>query len=184
MSNTFMIFSELLFIFGPYILIILFLVLSLFTSNFKFIFYIIPVCVWYSIFYLSSKKLNLEAKITYVSQEITIYPIFHFFLYTYTFIYIIIPMVINNITNISIIVFFLFCIIYTSFKRKEINANITHITVGTIIGSVTAMITVITYYYSSLSKFLYYNDFTSNKIACSRPTKTKFRCTDKKSDII
>lgn len=87
-------------------------------------------------------------------------------------------MLINNITNISIIVFFLLCIIGTSFKRNQIKADITHITVGTIIGTVTAIITVITYYYSSVSKYLYYNDFTSNKVACSRPTKTKFVCTD------
>jgi len=48
---------------------------------------------------------------------------------------------------------------------------------GALIGFVWSIVFYnILYQNNTLKDFLYYNDFDSNKVACMRPSKQKFKC--------
>tara|TARA_B110000858_G_scaffold189145_1_gene235531 strand:- start:3825 stop:4349 length:525 start_codon:yes stop_codon:yes gene_type:complete len=159
-SNSSEKFFDILVINGHFFVMGLFLVLSLFTSNLKGIVYMFGVTILYTFLYTLS---NISS--------------FYYALYLFTLIYLSIPMFVNNNINIGVIVFFLIMYISSIIGKGKLNANVNNI----IIGSVTGVIWSILYYMLLLSsvetkKYLYYHDFDSNKVACSRPSKTKFKC--------
>lgn len=159
-TNSLEKFFDILVINGHFFVMGLFLVLSLFTSNLKGIVYMFGVTILYTFLYTFSNTSS-----------------FYYALYLFTLIYLSIPMFVNNNINIGVIVFFLIMYISSIIGKGKLNANVNNI----IIGSVTGVIWSILYYMLLLSsvetkKYLYYHDFDSNKVACSRPSKTKFKC--------
>lgn len=157
-------FTEHIVKFGPYFVMGLFIVLSLFTSNLKGIVYMLGVVLMYIFLRIFFKN---EMQI----------PSFYYAVYLYSLIYLSLPMFVNNNINIGVIVFFLIMYISTVLGKIYINGEFKDI----IIGTFTGIIFSVSYYIILISsvetkKYLYYHDFDSNKVACSRPSKTKFKC--------
>ena len=160
-SNIFSNFTEHVVIYGPYFVMGLFIVLSLFTSNLKGIVYMLGVALMYGFLCIFKNKMSS----------------FYYAVYLYSLIYLSLPMFVNNNINIGVIVFFLIMYISTVLGKHYINGELKDI----IIGTSTGIIFSVSYYIILMSsvetkKYLYYHDFDSNKVACSRPSKTKFKC--------
>tara|TARA_B110000114_G_C14905417_1_gene322437 strand:- start:417 stop:716 length:300 start_codon:yes stop_codon:yes gene_type:complete len=84
----------------------------------------------------------------------------------------------KSIFNLPIIIFFLLFFGLDAFTRIKLRCTgIPGVIIGALIGFIWGFV----YYFilsnsESTKEFLYYSDFESNKVACLRPSKQKFRC--------
>jgi len=103
-------------------------------------------------------------------------PAFSTGLYSYTFFYLFIAMMNSNIMNMGFIILFL--LMGAADARVRLNykcTNLRGILFGIIIGGIIG-----TLWYTLMAqagpKFLYFEEYVSNKVACSVPQKQAFKC--------
>jgi hypothetical protein len=104
-------------------------------------------------------------------------PSFNSALYLYTIIYVLLPMISMDMVNYPLIIVFL--ILYVSdciIKYKNKCTSMLGIVMGSILGLFFGITWFILIRATGQTGVLYYDDLTSNKIACSRPTKQNFKC--------
>jgi hypothetical protein len=183
---------SLLVLIGPLFVMGMLLVLSLFNSSLKGIVYLVGVSILYIVVLLLQKSIGTlfisPTKTQYNSGFCNLFsnsyiytsnPSFNSALYAFTFFYLLFPMITNGMLNIGLIIFFIMIYVLDIVVRTQVVncVSISNVAMGTLIGAVISFL-----YYSILQsspdtkKFIYYNDFDSNRVACSRPTKNKFKC--------
>jgi len=104
-------------------------------------------------------------------------PSFNSALYLYTIMYVLLPMINMGMMNYPLIIVFLGlyasdCIVKTYNKCSSVMG----ILIGSIIGLIMGFVWFVVIRASGQTGLLYYDDLISSKIACSRPTKQKFKC--------
>ena len=174
---------------GPFLLTFFMIMLSIFNSNPKGFIYLLGVGILLIIISLFQNVIKYDpknygpvsaiCKVFAFPDPFGLYsiPQFSSSLYAFTFIYLIAPMIQNSIFNIPFLVTLL--VIGTVDAIVKTNSNFTT-GLGIVLGAVFGIFWGFLYYsilnlYGS-SQLLYYDDYLSNKVACSRPEKQKFKC--------
>ena len=164
---------------SPYILISFFLLLSLFNSNSKGIMYVIGAMIL-AIIVKSFASLvppisNIKA-CNFFGDIINDIPCYSTALYSYTFMYLFMAMYNSNIMNYGVVIIFL--ILGAADAAVRLNYNCTNgygILYGLLVGG--GIGTAWYFLFSSSSpQFLYFDEYVSNKVACSVPKKQDFKC--------
>lgn len=165
---------------SPYILISFFLLLSILNYNLKGLMYFIGVVILgFFINAFSRFKFihNSDIKAcNFFGDFVNDIPAFSTGLYSYTFFYLFIAMINSSIMNMGLIILFL--VMGAADARIRLHykcTNIKGILFGIIIGGIIG-----TFWYILMSqadpKFLYFEEYVSNKVACSVPRKQAFKC--------
>ena len=170
---------------SPYVLVLLLLLNSIINSNIKGLIYLFGVIILFFVVLLFQSSINVSGN-TYTPPsycrlfssklpDLSI-PSFNSALIMFTFVYILIPMIVYNAMNLPFlcIILILFAI-DTGIRTQNKCTTMVGILFGGVIGIVISVL-----WYSIISSnapnLLYYDDLISNKVACSRPTKQKFKC--------
>lgn len=98
-------------------------------------------------------------------------------LLTFTFIYLVMPMVASNQINYALIIFLSGMIIIDAIS-KIMNkcTNIGGILIGCFLGGIMGVIWYIIFKAAGLNSLLYFNASDSDKLYCSRPKNQTFKC--------
>jgi len=175
---------------GPFFIMFMMFTLSIFNSNFKGFVYLIGVSIMYAFISILNKTLNAESP-----EKLNAYhfpfcqlfgdemyysiPSFNSSLYIFTLSYLLFPMMQNNMFNLPLVIFFILLFALDTVTRTtQINCTTGKgVSLGALIGFIWGLIYYNLIYQNDTTKqFLYYNDFDSNKVACMRPSKQKFKC--------
>jgi hypothetical protein len=103
-------------------------------------------------------------------------PSFNSALFIYTITYLLIPMMASQMVNFPLVVILLILYAIDCVIKKTNNCTTP---VGIMLGSVVGIMWGAMWYViinSQDPKLLYYDDLVSSKVACSRPTDQKFKC--------
>ena len=168
---------------SPYLLVLVLLLNSIINSNIKGLIYLFGVIILFFIVYLFQSSINVLSNPTpgyckLFSSPITYYsiPSFNSALFLFTLVYILIPMIVNNVLNLPFICILLILFAIDSVIRRQ---NKCTSLVGIFFGGIIGIIIAILWYLiisSNAPDLLYYDELISNKVACSRPTQQKFKC--------
>ncbi len=167
---------------SPYLVVFFILFNSIVNSNIKGLIYMTGLVILFMITFFFQKLSNSGSNpdpicnMFNVNIGLSTTPSFSIALVTYTLLYIIIPMISNNVINYPFIIVLSFILILNIFFR--INKKCTNF-LGALTGGFLGFIWGSIYYAiikSSDPKLTYYDDFISNKVACSRPSKQQFKC--------
>ncbi len=169
---------------GPYVLIGFFILLSIFNTNIKGIFYVIGLIVVLFFSNIVNTMLPADTNITSkamcsafgFSSLLNDQLPFGIIVYTYTFIYLFIPMIQNFMMNFSLI-FSLFMIIGADILIQFHSgcARFPAIIMSIISAIVIGMGWVILIS-NIMPSMLYSTDYISDKQVCSMPSEQKFKC--------
>ena len=164
---------------SPYILISFFLLLSLFNNNAKGVIYVIGAMLLGVIVkafsFLIPGTVNIKA-CNLFGDIINDIPSYSTALYSYTFMYLFLAMFNSQIMNYGVIIIFL--ILGAADAAVRLNYNCTNNS-GIIFGIFFGLIIGLVWYYlfsSSSPQLLYFEEYVSNKVACSVPKKQDFKC--------
>lgn len=180
---------------APSVLIGFFVILSIFNQNLKGLAYLVGICVLFTTMstinsMLASTRTNHhESPIACRSYGLfggTSGGLSHgVLIYVYTFFYLLLPMIINGIINMYI----LFSLALITIADIVINntygcLRIQNVIISIIFGSLIGVFWS-TLIYSIKPELTYHTDYiTSNKLACSMPSKQNFKCVVKKNGEI
>ena len=96
----------------------------------------------------------------------------------FTCIYLLIPMIMNNLLNPIVIVTTLFGSVFNmGYLKYKGCTSFIGLFMGSAIGVVMAMVMVGLLSLSNNKDLLFYNELVSNNAICSKPSKQKFKCT-------
>lgn len=169
---------------SPFLVVLLFVFLSIVNSNLKGMIYFLGILILFIIVGLFQNVLRvaLSPKASPYCQVFAFpmpgftVPSFNSAIFLFTLVYMFLPMVMNNIMNYPLLIVLLIlyaidCVIKTG----------QHCTtpVGIILGSFIGIVWALFWYFliqAQSPSLLYYDDLLSNKIACSRPTQQQFKC--------
>ena len=171
-------------LFSPYLIVFLIIFNSIINSNIKCIIYIGGILILFIVVLLFQKLLmttkmhnpNPMCNTFNLNMSLSSIPSFSVSLIAYTLIYLLLPMIQNKTLNYPFIIIINFILIINVVYR--IKNNCTTI-LGAITGGFLGFVWGMLYYFiirSSDPKLTYYDDFLSNKVACSKPTEQKFKC--------
>ena len=169
-------------IIGPYILIGFFILLSIFNLNIKGVMYISGLI--FVLFFSNILKLIIPKRLN-LNPDCTIYTgpsslgfrlPFSTIVYTYTFIYLLIPMIVNSMMNYAILISLLMVLssdimIMLQTCNVKFTLLLMTIVMVVIIGGAWTMIIN-----SYMSDVTYHTDYLSDKQVCSMPSKQNFKC--------
>jgi membrane-associated phospholipid phosphatase len=169
---------------SPFVVVLLFVLNSIINSNFKGFVYLLGVFLLLFVVLVfqqslyGSMQMNPDPTCQLFNSPLPFktVPALNSSIFMYTIIYILIPMISNNVLNLPMIVI-LFCLFAMDVSVRVQNRCTTPI--GIVMGSVVGLLWGFLWYftiYSTTPSLLYYDDLISNKIACSRPTEQKFKC--------
>lgn len=164
---------------GPYILITFFILLSILNMNMKGVMYTIGVVLLFGI--ISTLQLfvpntGIIKKCNFFGDFLNDIPSFSSALYSYTIIYLFMAMINSNILNVGLMIL-LFCVtaLDMTIRSQTKCTNGIGILFGLIIGGIIGV-----FWYMLMAeagpKFLYFEEYVSNKVACSVPKKQDFIC--------
>ncbi len=166
----------------PFLLVFLMVMISVINSNIKGLIYLTGLIILFFITLMFQNLIqsktpnnNNYCNVFYFSQFNT--PSFNSALYLFTIMYTLLPMISMHIINFPLIIIFM--ILYVSDVIIKIKFHCTK-PLGVIMGSILGLFFGVSWYLiiksAGQTGLLYYDDLVSNKIACSRPTKQKFKC--------
>jgi len=166
----------------PYFIVFFFVILSILNSNIKgFIFFFVFLIIYaiISIFKnsLPPNDLTGDKICSILGKYHGNQPSFISALYTYTFIYMILPMSFNNTFNIPLIMLLLIIIFVDYLTRVYIYKCIDykHVSIGMIIGLVIGFFWTYTLKQSGQKGLLFHDELLTNRETCSK-TKGNFKC--------
>jgi hypothetical protein len=164
---------------SPFFLVFLLVTISIINSDIKGFVYLGGVIFLFTITYFFNKAVqsnDLEGTCAFWNIGLFKTPSFISALYVYTIVYLLYPMMINQVFNFPLIIIllliYIFDIIIRSFKMGC--TNIIHVTLGSVLGLLFALFFIMLL--ANNKELLYYNDMLSSKVACSIPSKQKFKC--------
>ena len=167
---------------APLFLVMLLVIISVINSDVKGLIYLMGIMFLFIIVICFNSiipfNLNKEGCTLWGNNYLGRYnfPSFYTSLYAFTILYILYPMIVNGAYNFPLITILLALYIFDIIIRFCMMhcTNFTHIVLGTVLGLLFSL------FYLSLftnnPELLYYNDFISDKIACSVPSSQKFKC--------
>jgi len=171
---------------SPFLIVLLLLLNSIINSNIKGLIYLFGVMLLFFIVMLFQASIKITngnkdttpeyCHLFNTKTEVYSIPSFNSSLFLFTFIYIMIPMIVYNTLNLPFLCIILILYAIDSGVRCS---NSCTTPLGVILGTIIGTIWAIMWYLiisSSDSSLLYYDDLVSNKVACSRPTKQQFKC--------
>jgi hypothetical protein len=174
---------------APFLITFFMVMLSLFNANFKGFIYLGGVVVLLMIITLfqnvikynprSRGQVSRICKVFSFPDPIGLYsiPQFSSALYSFTFLYLFAPMLSNSMFNFPLLLSILtFYVIDTVIKVNSNCTNPLGVLFGTIMGLVWGGIFFTILYSYSNADYLYYSDYMSDKVACTRPSNQKFKC--------
>ena len=171
---------------APNVLVGFFLLLTMFNQNMKGVAYLVGVTVLFSVSnIINNFMFNSSGRDDSVKKTCHSYGIFSSngglsygtLIYSFTFFYLLIPMIINNIINIPL----LFSLIIMTILDGMVNVynkctSGIYIIISLLLASLAGTAWAFTIY-STAPGLTYHTDYiTSNKLACSMPTEQKYRC--------
>ena len=164
---------------SPFFLVFLLVTISIINSDIKGFVYLGGVIFLFGITYLFSKAINsneLEGTCAFWHIGLFKTPSFISALYMYTIVYLLYPMLINQVFNFPLIIILLVIYIFDTIIRsfKMGCTNIIHVALGSVLGILFALFFIMML--ANHKDLLYYNDMLSSKVACSVPSKQKFKC--------
>lgn len=122
-----------------------------------------PLCY---LFNFSQKSLGYLAVPSYNSVVIA-----------FTISYLIGPMMMNNTINYLLVIFlFMILVVDSSARIKNNCTNGLGVVFGVILGLIIGGLYVLIIDSAGYNNLLYNDDFVSNKVACSKPSKQQFKC--------
>jgi len=169
---------------SPFLVVLLFVFISIINSNLKGFIYLLGIFLLFFIILLfqnvmrSSPPTDASPYCHVFNFPIPVYevPSFNSSIFTFTLVYLFIPMLMNDIMNIPLLVLLL-VLFAIDCVMKHSNKCTTPI--GIVLGSFLGIVWGLMWYFliqNQNQDLLYYDDLISNKIACSRPTEQKFKC--------
>jgi hypothetical protein len=170
-------------IISPYVIVLVLLLNSIINSNIKGLIYLFGIIILFFVVFLFQSSINVISDATpgyckLFSSAIPYYsiPSFNSALFLFTLVYMLIPMIVSNVINLPFI-----CILLILFAVDAVIRTQNRCTslIGIFFGGMIGIIIAILWYLiinSNAPELLYYDDLISNKVACSRPTQQKFKC--------
>lgn len=182
-ENIFQLFSVL----SPFLLMFFMLMLTFLNQNIKGIIYICGIMVVCFINILlmntirscsnpsrTASMCNL-IEIPYITNYNS--PNMSSVFIAFTFIYLLLPMNFNNYYNIPIITTLLSLFALDSFtKISYLCTNYGGIALGSMVGLIGGALWYSMFHSMDLDELLYFNELSSNKVMCKRPSKQTFKC--------
>lgn len=169
---------------SPFLLVLLFVFISIINSNLKGMIYLLGVMILFFIIFLFQGVLRVKlpesassyCQIFAIPSPLFTVPSFNSSIFLFTMIYLFVPMFMNGIMNYPLLIILLVlyavdCVIKTG--------NQCTTPTGIILGSFIGLIWGLFWYFiiqTQSPKLLYYDDLISNKVACSRPSQQQFKC--------
>lgn len=180
---------------APSVLIGFFVILSIFNQNLKGLAYLVGICVLFTTMKTINNMLSLTSNDNAERQSACrSYGLFGgtsgglsygVLIYVYTFFYLLLPMIINGIVNLYILfslalITITDIVINNTYKCLTLSNVVISIILGSLIGVFWSLLI-----YSIKPELTYHTDYiTSNKLACSMPSKQNFKCVVKKNGEI
>ena len=174
---------------APFIIAFFMVMISIFNFNFKGFIYIFGLIILFLIITLFQTIIKYNpSKYGVVSRICKTFsfpdpfglysiPQFSSSMYSFTFLYLFSPMIATGLYNIPLLVSILsFYVIDTVIK---VNGNCTNplgVLFGTIMGIVWGSIFFMILRTYNNADLLFYDDYLSDKVACTRPSKQQFKC--------
>jgi hypothetical protein len=168
---------------SPYLIVLVLLLNSIINSNIKGLIYLFGILILFFIVFLFQSSINVtsEAIPSYCklfSSSIPYYsiPSFNSAVFLFTLVYMVMPMFSSNVINLPFICILLILFSVDATIRRQ---NKCTSLIGVFFGGIIGIIIGIMWYLiisSNSPELLYYDDLISNKVACSRPTQQKFKC--------
>jgi len=180
LPNVFAYFSMI----SPFLLILLFVFISIINSNLKGMIYLLGIILLFLIVMVfqnvirigPSEKASAYCQVFAVPFPIYTVPSFNSAIFLFTIVYLFVPMMVNNIINFPLLfVLLILFVIDCSMKSIHFCTSPTGIVLGSFIGIVWGLFWYFLIH-SQNKELLYYDDLLSNKVACSRPSQQKFKC--------
>lgn len=167
---------------APFLLAFSMIMISVINTNVKGLIYLSGLLLLFILVYLfqhtigqTPVELNKFCNLFSISSYSI--PSFNSALYLYTIIYVLLPMVTNEMVNFPLIIVFLTLYVLDSIiKIRNKCTPVIGIVMGSIIGAFFGVIWFLMIRSTGQKGLLYYDDLISSKVACSRPTKQKFKC--------
>lgn len=163
---------------GPYILIGFFILLSLFNNNMKgfcYVFGIIVMLFISNVATFTDGKSNAVCNGFFKGSLMNHVPL-GILVYSFTFFYLIVPMIISSMMNYMILITLMLligveCIIQTTNQCINIGGLMVGLLIGVGSGIVWALII-----HNLNTHLTYHTDYLSDKQVCSMPSEQKFKC--------
>jgi len=164
---------------SPFFIVSLLVTISIINSDVKGFVYLGGVVFLFALSLLFSKAVNsneLEGTCAFWNVGLFKTPSFISALYVYTIIYLLYPMMLNNVFNFPLITLLISIYIFDTIVRsfKMGCTNLIHVALGSLLGLCFTIFFILLL--SNNKELLYYNDMLSSKVACSVPSKQKFKC--------
>jgi hypothetical protein len=164
---------------SPFFLVFLLVTISIINSDIKGFVYLGGAVFLFFITTLFQKVVpSNNLKGTCALWHISLFqtPSYISALYVYTMVYLLYPMMINKVYNFPLIILLLVIYVFDVIIRcfKMACTNLIHITLGSVLGLIFTLFFIMML--SGHKELLYYNDMVSSKVACSVPSKQKFKC--------
>jgi len=185
-SNVFKFFSAI----APFLLAFLMVMISIFNSNFKGMIYLLGILIAFflTIMFQSIIRYNPAQNGKPVATLCRIFslpyplgsyssPSFNSVMIAFTFIYMVLPMQEHNVVNYPLLICIFGIFAIDAFTR--LNGNCTNaqgIILGGIFGVVLGAIWYNLLKITDNKHLLYFDEYVSNKVACSKPQKQTFKC--------
>ncbi len=177
-------FFEFLSMISPYLVVFFILFNTIVNSNLKGMIYMLGLLILFMMSFLFQKMFKSNGlaqpdpicNLFQLNVTLESVPSFSVALITYTFFYIVLPMITNKVINYPFIIILSFIFIINVYYR--ITKKCTTL-FGAITGGFLGLIWGSIYYAiikNTNSSLTFYDDFISNKVACSRPSQQKFKC--------
>tara|TARA_Y100000389_G_scaffold177526_1_gene189858 strand:- start:5809 stop:6489 length:681 start_codon:yes stop_codon:yes gene_type:complete len=170
---------------APNVLVGFFVLLSLFNQNYKGLAYLVGITVLFQVSNTINTVMTLNNHDNPAKEICHSYGLFSsngglsygVLIYVFTFMYLLIPMIINNIMNISLLgTLLLMIILDASVNIKQNCTNFVNVGFSVILGIIFG-ISWAFIIYSIAPKLTYHVDYiTTNKLACSMPSEQKYKC--------
>jgi hypothetical protein len=185
-SNIFQFFSAI----APFLLSFLMVMISIFNSDIKGLIYLLGILISFflNILFQSIIKYNPASlgkpvsalcKMFALPEPIGGYssPSFNSVMIGFTFIYLFIPMYLNRVVNYPLIISILSIFVIDALSRLKGNCtNAQGIILGGVLGVLLGAIWYQLLAITDNKRLLYYDEYISNKVACSRPEKSTYKC--------
>ena len=179
MDPTFNNIFKIITLISPFFIVLLLVTISIINSDIKGFVYLCGVILLFFICFIfqSGMPFNQQTALCAIWNVGPFrYPSFISALYTYTIVYLFYPMVTNEVYNFPLLIILLIIYISDIIIRclKMACTNLIGVMVGSVVGIVFAVLYILLL--SNNKDLLYYNDLLSSKLACSVPSKQKFKC--------
>jgi len=165
---------------SPFFIVLLLVTMSIINSDIKGFVYLGGVVFLFFFFYIFQSTIGFNTSQERVCAIWNIgpfkFPSFISALYTYTIMYLLYPMVTNEVYNFPLLIILLVIYVSDVFIRcfKMACSNFISVVIGSVCGIVIAISYILML--SKNTELLYYHDLISSKLACSVPSKQKFKC--------